>query len=152
MIITSADFQSGEFKIAQNQYTNLDQYLTANDIDRAIKWAIGFELGSVYNASDARFIAIRDYISAAKPEGCLGLKFIIQAFLFGHIMSTTNYLSTTTGDKVVISDGLQNTRQRHVILHNRAVTERKVLAAYLQENRATYPEYVFRSINYLSLY
>jgi len=153
MTITPADFNSNPFKIAQPGGTTvqLTAFLSPKNIDRAIKQALGFDLGTAYDADEERFQDITDYIEDAPPDGCEGLKYIVVGLLWGEWTQRQPFINTATGDRSLNTQDMPMTSLNYTVMLNRVTREQHKLADYLADKQTLYPEYRYFKMNFISL-
>ena len=159
MSITNTTDYINRFGISQNKYDTNDLQAYIEDFEKQyLIDLLGKDLYDLFIADlvggvpqDARFLAIYNEIylsndSACKNESTIsrGMPEMLKSFVFFEYTREQQIKNTITGNVKASNENsviVANSASRMMKLYNKGVDSYSVIAEYIVDNEATYPEY-----------
>ncbi len=154
MILSEQDFKTGDLQISENDYSDLDAFITDAIETSYIRKMFGTTLGDVFLAdlsgdpsvpTSPEWLAVFaqfDVDRSGYSEPCTGIKEILKGFIYRDYVSQQSVINQAGGNKSVRVEASDNEGfpKKSTIFYNRAIENYCILIYFLDQDSATYTD------------
>lgn len=153
LLIEKTDFSTGKYKISQNNYTDIDSYISKYE-ERYLIDLMGVELFNLFKASVSSHVpAAGIYKTIFDPirqddNSCIriseGMKEMLLGFIYFEFMRDDKFKSTPGGTVAAQSEVSRETtfeENNIYIRYNISIASYRTIQWYIEDNIDSYPTY-----------